>query len=133
MIRWFVLGGMVEFILIVGFGFAVRTEWDTLGKTVIAALAILALGAVFFLAAKHHRFARLALLAVCLGAAASILSQLVGFTVFPGFVKDLTFLSVEQLTNTFVLFCIATSFLLFVMAVAVLLRHLLSAEKNQLV
>jgi hypothetical protein len=91
------MGAVWQSAMLVAFTLVCKTSWDVPGKYVVLGLFYLGAGLMLAIAGRRLTVGQLALMAVGISTGSTVVETILGFTIWPGLVKDLGFWSIDNL------------------------------------
>ena len=104
-----IVGFALQTIAILGFIGIAQTEWATPGKQVVIISFLIGMSSLIYMASETISVRGLLSLSAILSLWLVTVYELLGFSVFPGLVKDTTFLSLENIKGTLLFLAIIFS------------------------
>lgn len=97
------LGILIEGLAILAFAFVARTDWLAAGKQVVLIFFLVLISFLIIRASAALSITKLIWLSIFLSFGGVFVFELIGFTVFPGLVKDVTPFSLEHMKGAILL------------------------------
>ena len=106
LLQFAALGVLLEGIAIYAFITVSKSDWAVPGKQIITIFFLISIIVLFSVTVRSFSFFEQLLLSWFLTAGFVVVYQFLGFTLFPGLVKDITPFSSEHFRVTFIFTCI---------------------------
>lgn len=119
------IGWVLEAAAIYGFIAISKTGWAIPGKQIVITLFCLAVLMLFIYSARFIKLTEMALVAAFLSVGFIVIYQALGFSIYPGLVKNIGFLSAEHIKTTFIVFVLVGGGYSIAILVAMLTNKLL--------